>query len=125
MIYTALVLDDKSKNLLLNHLGHLIAIDWQTICHHMTINLGPPEKGPAKDLIGQIFEIQIDTFAQDNRVLAVGVSSECPSNNKIKHITVAINLSNGGKPKYSNDLKNWLPIEEDLVLSGVVQVCGD
>lgn len=122
MIYTALVLDEDSHNRLVEHFHSAAPLNWQRICHHMTINLGSSEDGPAADLVGQQFEIVAKTFAEDNRVVAVGVESSVPSKNKIKHITVAVNVNGGGKPKHSNELTNWTPLVQPIVLHGIVQV---
>lgn len=122
MSYTAIVLDSTSKKILLEFFQSTIPADWEKVCHHMTINLGTAECGPASDLVGQQFEIVVRTVAHDNRVIAVGVLSKCPSNNEIKHITVAVNVNGGGKAKHSNELTNWIPLNQQIVLRGVVQV---
>jgi len=123
-VYTALVLDEDSHAQLLKlFLFHpVVPLDWKIICHHMTINPGPAESGPAADLVGQQFEVVAKNFAEDNRVIAVAVESSVPSNNKIKHITVAVNVNGGGKSQHSNELTNWTPLVQPLVLRGVVQV---
>ena len=122
MSYTAVVLDAESKAKLLKYFDPVVPLDWERVCHHMTITLGGAENGPAAALVGQEFEIVVKTFAEDKRVFAVGVESECPSNNKIKHITVAVNVSGGGKAKHSNELTNWTPLVQPLVLRGTVEV---
>jgi len=120
MTYTALVLDEESHAKLIAQF--VAPSDWQTIAHHMTINLGNAEAGPAAHLVGQKFMFAATTVAQDERVIAVGVESIVPSNNKIKHITVAVNVNGGGKAKHSNELTNWTALVQPLVLRGVVQV---
>lgn len=121
MSYTALILDEDSKTRLFNHLNEVIPDGWEKICHHMTINLGLAENGPAADLIGQEFEVIATDLAIDHRVIAVRVESEVPSNNHIKHITVAVNTQ-GGKAKHSNELSNWKTLDQPIVMRGVVQV---
>ena len=122
MMYTALVLDAESRQRLVKYFHPVVPLDWERVCHHMTINLGSAESGPAADLVGQQFEVVAKTFAEDNRVVAVGVESPVPSKNAIKHITVAVNVNGGGKAKHSNELTNWTPLVQPLVLRGVVQV---
>ena len=39
--YSCVVLDEQSRNKLLNVLHDKIPVDWQIIAHHMTITLGP------------------------------------------------------------------------------------
>lgn len=120
MSYTALVLDEESHAKLVSQF--VVPSDWQKICHHMTINLGDAEAGPAAHLVGQEFEVTATTFGQDDRVVAVGVETSVPSSNKIKHITVAVNVNGGGKAKHSNELTNWTALAQPLVLRGVIQV---
>jgi hypothetical protein len=122
MSYTAVVLNAESKAKLLKYFDSGVPLDWERVCHHMTINLGGAENGPAAGLVGQEFEIVVKSFAEDKRVFAVGVESECPSNNKIKHITVAVNVNGGGKAKHSNELTIWTPLVQPLVLRGTVEV---
>lgn len=122
MTYTALVLDGESKAKLLAHFHPVVPLEWDRVCHHMTINLGGADNGPAAHLVGQEFEVKAITMAQDSRVFAVGVESEVPSKNARKHITVAVNVGGGGKAKHSNDLTEWVPLIEPLILRGVVTV---
>ena len=124
MTYTALVLDAESKAKLLAAFHQVVPLEWDRVCHHMTINLGNAEAGPAAHLVGQEFEVKVVTMAQDKRVFAVGVESEVPSKNARKHITVAVNVAGGGKAKHSNDLTEWVPLIEPLTLRGVVTVVG-
>ena len=53
-------------------------------------------------------------------IVAVGVSSPIPSKNEIKHITLAVNRKNGGKPFLSNKLKQWSPTNP-LTLKGIIK----
>ena len=128
MSYTALVLDEESQYKLLAQLrvwecGSLdICRSWEKVCHHMTINLGDAEDGPAANLVGQEFEVIATSVGYDNRVVAVGVESVVPSKNKIKHITVAVNVVGEGKAKHSNELTKWTPLDKSIVLRGVVRV---
>lgn len=116
--YTAVVLDGFSHNLLLKTFPP--PLGWEPIAHHMTINMGPAEKGPAAEWLGQMVDLTVKTLAQDNLVMAVGVDCIVPSSNQIKHITVAVNRKDGGKPFFSNKLNNWKPVKT-LDLRGTVQ----
>jgi hypothetical protein len=124
MTYTALVLDGESRAKLLDYFHKVVPLAWERVCHHMTINLGDADAGPAAHLVGQEFEVTVVTMAQDKRVFAAGVESECPSKNTRKHITYAVNVAGGGKAKHSNDLTEWVPVIEPLTLRGVVTVVG-
>lgn len=121
MSYTALVLDNESHNKLVN--AFKVPDGWEVVAHHMTINMGTPDKGPAESLIDQEAPLTVVSLAKDELVMAVGVDSPVPSNNQIKHITVAVNRADGGKPFLSNKLTNWQPTTP-MTLKGVVKQVG-
>ena len=123
-IYTALKLDEVSHEKLKNELMREIPEGWKIFCHHMTINLGDASQGPAADLVGKTISLKAIQLGKDEKVMAVKVETECPSTNVIKHVTVAVNFANGGKPKDSNDLKNWFDLERPINLTGFVTVIG-
>lgn len=125
-MYTAIVLDEKSKNKLKDKFSPFFNEDWKIVCHHMTINKGKASKTineNIKNMIGQKVEIEAVTLAFDEQVIAVGVITDMLSENKIKHITIAVNYKNHGKPSFSNNLTNWeaIPIIE---LSGIIEEVG-
>lgn len=121
-MYTALVLSEKSHKYLVSKLHKLIPEGWEIVAHHMTVNMGSISSGPcAKDtklLLNSLQSCVVSSWSMDERVLAVGVESTLPSNNTVKHITVAVNRAGGGKPFHSNELKDWKPIEEPFGLFG-------
>ena len=123
-IYTALKLDEKSHKRLKNALMSEIPEGWKLFCHHMTINLGDASVGPAADMVGETMGLTAVQLGKDDKVMAVRVVTDCPSNNKIKHVTVAVNFAGGGKPKDSNDLTNWVDLDSPIELTGVVTVIG-
>jgi hypothetical protein len=116
--YTAVVLDDKSRTALLKRLGNMIPEGWETIAHHMTINMGAIVPEFAK-FLGMNVDLNAEDFAADDKVMAVGVAG-MPTKNGKPHITLAVNRANGGKPMMSNQLTNWEKLSEPLVLSGKV-----
>ena len=124
--YSAVVLTEKSQNKLKDSLieAELLNSDnltgFKLYCHHMTINLGPIQFG-LEEKIGQPAEITVVSFAEDDKVKAVGVESDIPSKNAQKHITVAVNFGNGGKPFLSNKLTNWVPLENPIKLQGIIE----
>lgn len=121
--YTAVVLSPASRAQLLERLGIGNGLEmggWEIIAHHMTINMGSAEKGPAADMVGQTVNLMAHMFAEDDRVMAVAVKTEVPSVNETKHITIAVHRGNGGKPFNSNNLNDWKPISH-IPLIGVVQ----
>lgn len=120
-MYTALVLTPESELALRTNFRSVIPAGWDVKCHHMTINMSHAASGPAAALVGQTFPIEVVSLASDQNVIAVGVDTQCPSVNAVKHITVAVNTAGGGKPKHSNLLQKWSPLPSKLTLTGVVQ----
>ena len=118
MGYTSINLHPESQKRLVDYYnGNIqnIPEDWEIIAHHMTINMSSMAFGPLKDytmgelekLCNQDQELKVVSYAMDDKVMAVGVETELPSKNKIKHITVAVNREAGGKPFLSNQLTAW------------------
>ena len=118
-MYTAIVLDAKSHAKLAEVMRPHIPDGWDMICHHMTINMGRCEDGPANGKLDDTFTLKAISLAKDDKVIAVGVSTDCPSDNDIKHITVAVNRRGGGKPFHSNNLEIW-----NLIQGGGVELTG-
>lgn len=120
--YTCVLLNPESRRNLLEKLNignGLEMAGWEIIAHHMTINMGGAENGPAEDWLGNEVVLTATTFAENDKVMAVGVKSIVPSNNEIPHITIAVNRANGGKPFLSNKLTKWKPITP-ITLNGIV-----
>ena len=122
-MYTALVLNPQSHQQLIDHFREIIPSTWTLYGHHMTINMGNAESGPLmanKFNLDEESELTIISLAYDNKVIAVGVDTEVPSNNKVKHITLAVDRASGGKPFHSNQLTNWNPTSP-LKLRGIIE----
>jgi tRNA nucleotidyltransferase/poly(A) polymerase len=91
VLYTAVVLDDKSRAKLLQRLGNMIPEGWETIAHHMTINLGAI-KPEYRKFLGMTVAMDAVDFAADDKVMAVGVVIDgIPTINAKPHITLAVN----------------------------------
>lgn len=123
-MYTAVVLDYVSVARLKSSMN--IPPGWEAICHHMTINMGDFASGPAGPAgfsLGDEVELTVLSVASDNKVMAVGVQCAVPSKNSIKHITVAVNRTAGGKPFQSNQLTGWTPITP-ITLKGKIEECA-
>lgn len=116
--YSAVVLDEKSRQRLINRLKGEIPENWVIIAHHMTINLGQIDPNYEK-YIGMPIQLNVNSIAKDDKVMAVGVTGFY-SKNTHPHITIAINRQNGGKAMMSNNLTNWTPLKIQMVLRGVV-----
>ena len=122
MSYTAVVLNAEDQKKLINHFKELIPPQWKVYCHHMTTNLGKFEEGPVATSgfkLNDKVKIEVVSLAHDNLVIAVGVKCDVPSINAIKHITIAVNEKNGGKPFLSNKLTNWQPTTP-FILNGTI-----
>jgi hypothetical protein len=115
--YSAVILDDASKKKIINHLS--IPNDWKVINHHMTIKMGElPEN--MKNQLGNKVTLNVTKLGRSDKAIAVGVETSL-SQNAIPHITVAINAANGAKPKDSNAITEWVPLEESFSVSGRIE----
>jgi hypothetical protein len=120
-MYSALVLDDRSRFRLIEAFKDSIPADFDVVAHHMTITMGPLV-GPLNQLKGLEATATVTHFACDDKVCAVKVETEVPSKNKIKHITLGVNRNGGGKPKDSNNLTEWIPVRGNPIeLVGLIQ----
>lgn len=120
-MYTALLLDAPSQLALRNHFRSIIPANWDVKCHHMTVSMQRAASSPAAQMVGQEFDILVTSLAHDEKVMAVGIETLVPSANAVKHITIAVNIADGGKPKHSNELKNWSKLPTPITLKGTVQ----
>jgi hypothetical protein len=130
-MYSAVVLDEKSqlklsawaeKNVKVRGVRLPILVrdnGWKMYCHHMTIKFsGTPDF--VKPYLNTDQTLEVTHVGIGDKVVAVRVAG-FPSNNKIPHITVAVNVRDGGKPVMSNEIKDWTTIPKDLKLKGVVK----
>lgn len=117
--YSAVVLDEPSKQKLINRFKNLIPDEYEIIAHHMTINMGEIDQEYEK-YIGFPVRLKVEDFGIDDKVAAVGVSG-FPSKNEKPHITLAVNRKEGGKPVMSNELNNWYNIKKPIHLKGKVE----
>ena len=116
--YSAVVLDENSRERLINRFKNVIPEDWSIIADHMTINLGEIDPEYQKYL-GLPIRLAVEDIAMDDKVIAVGVSG-FKTNNAKAHITLAVNRTNGGKPVMSNNLTNWEKLRRPLLLRGKI-----
>lgn len=121
--YTAVVLDEDDRQNLIKRFIHLIPKGWDIIAHHMTINMGDAQAGGLIDeqQLGEDAFLTINSVAGNDKVLAVGVETDVPSKNDKKHITLAVNKEEGGKPVMSNHLEDWEPLPDQFEVSGTIQ----
>lgn len=117
VLYSAVVLDNRSKNELLSYVEESIPEGWNIIAHHMTIVFGKGLPNDLKADLGTTKELVAYELGISNMAIAVKVKGYFSTNEK-PHITIAIN-PNGGKAVMSNDITYWLPIKP-INVSGVV-----
>jgi hypothetical protein len=120
--YSAVVLDNKSHDLLKNEFIRQIPDNWDYIGHHMTIKMGELDE-TRKSRIGELVELLVTHIGKDDRVMAVRVNDNNLSDNAIPHITLAVNRKGGGKPFHSNKIadENWKPVANRFKITGTIQ----
>jgi hypothetical protein len=120
VIYSAVVLDDKSRSKLLAEFNDKIPEDWKIIAHHMTIAFAQGVDAVDRaDDINKNVDIKVIKLGISDKAIAVQVKG-FPSTNKIPHITLAVNDKEGGKPVMSNNIKKWINVK-NVVLKGKVK----
>jgi hypothetical protein len=115
VLYSAVVLDQASKNKLLDMVGDKIPDGWKIFAHHMTIVFG---KGVTnKEDLGKNIVLTVTNLGLSDMAMAVRVNGY-ETTNAIPHITIAIN-PDGGKPVMSNQITKWQNIKP-FTIQGVV-----
>ena len=119
--YSAVVLDEKSRQRLIEKFGEFIPEGWDVIADHMTINLGEidPKYEKYLELPIQI-KLSVNDIAMDDMVVAVGVTG-FESKNPKPHITLAVNRRGGGKSSMSNKLSDWKKLKRPFYVTGKVK----
>ena len=114
ILYSAIVLDEKSTNKLLSELENYIPKSWKKFAHHMTVLFGGAL--PKKEDLDKTITLTATDIGATDMAIAVKVSGYA-SFQKVPHITLAVN-PNGGKPVMSNNITNWKPIKP-ITLTGI------
>jgi len=136
-MYSAILLDEKSQltlsawadnNIKINAVRLPIVVrdnGWKMICHHMTIKFGgTPEfakkylEEPLKSTTEQ--KLEVTHYGVSDKAVAVRVVG-FHSENKIPHITVAVNAKGGGEAVDSNKITEWFSVEKGPTLKGQVK----
>lgn len=130
-MYSAIVLDEKSHQKLVDWANENIKVGgvrlpilveregWEMVCHHMTIKFpGTPEF--VKPYLDSVQKLEVISLGVTDKVIAVRVVG-FHSENKIPHITVAVNVKNGGKAMMSNQIKVWTSVVPAIKLTGIVK----
>lgn len=117
VLFSAVVLDQASKNKLLEFVGNKIPQGWRVYAHHMTINMGPLKD---KTDVGKNVVITAIGLGLSDKAMAIKVEGY-PSKNAIPHVTVAVN-PDGGKPVMSNDITKWQDIKQFNLMGTVTEI---
>lgn len=116
--WNAVVLDDTSRNSLINQYKSQIPKGWEIIAHHQTIGFGVVDES----LMGTPVELKVIAVGLSDKAFAVKVKGyEGKTNNAFPHVTIAINRVNGATPKDSNVIENWTPELNGINLTGTIQ----
>lgn len=121
MPYTAVVLDEVSRNRVLKIVHEKVGIpgDWHVKAHHMTIETKSIDKTAVHDRADEIVEMLVTHIGTDSGIVAVRVTCDnVPSKNAIKHVTVA--HMDGVKPVKSNDISDWAEISM-FTIQGIIK----
>ena len=128
-MYLAVVLDEKSSK----ELESCIPSDfreWKVYCHHMTICMGSNSKGKYNWEVGEEVELEVVSMGKTGwKGGALAAMVRIPEGKRIKnaipHVTMAVDVDNGGKPVMSNKIKDWQgPIRKGgLTVRGIVSLC--
>lgn len=119
-LYTAVILDDYTRENLTQefYLPYGINNEWKWYAHHMTINMGEA-KPIIKQFLGTKQILVVTHIGKSNECIALKVKG-FKSYNDIPHVTLAVNVKNGGRPVMSNMITDWKPLEVKYGLSGIV-----
>jgi len=104
VIYSGVMLDGQSKTSLIQQFASKLPEGWKTFAHHMTTTFGKPLEN--REDIGQEIELTAYELGVSDMAIAVKVEGY-PTTNKTPHITIAVNVAEGGKPVMSNDITDW------------------
>jgi hypothetical protein len=136
--YSAVVIDEKEKQRLLNELELNIPEGWEIITHHMTIKMGELPKELKTFLYTPIKMKVVEIGDLEDMVLAIKVEviQDSPASKaliqymsenygfkghpKFSHITIAVNREKGAKPFQSNEINNFEKINKQLYITGTI-----
>lgn len=120
LIWCAVILDDRSKNILKKEFPNYYPDGWTEKTHHMTINPFKPLDNQLDS--GKDINLMVSYVGFSNQATAVKVVGyKGQTYNNFPHITLAVNELDGGKSKDSNYIKNWKPVTKHIILSGTIK----
>jgi predicted kinase len=117
VLYSAVVLDNASKNKLIDRFALEIPENWKIIAHHMTITMGELKD---KTDLGKEVVLKVTKVGLSDMAMAVQVEGYT-TKNAIPHVTLAVN-PDGGKPVMSNDIKKWQDVKTFNIIGVVTEI---
>lgn len=130
-MYTAVVLEPGDQEYLREFCERFQLPSWERKCHHMTFYLGNVKDEHAQH-IDKAFLLTVDAVGKSDKAVALRVSHihQCSQHpfvrivleKAVPHVTLLVNTLGGGKAKDSNDITEWEPLDEDIVLQGRLKV---
>ena len=128
ILYIALEVEINDKIKLISKFSTYVPTENWTprfICDHMTLafhtNLTEDIISFAKENEGKKFNYTINKIGISEKAIAFGIITDVPSVNKNKHITLAINKNENGKPVDSNFINFWQNIDA-IELTGTIVI---
>jgi predicted kinase len=119
ILYSGVILDEKSKGKLLTAFGYKIPDGWKEFAHHMTIAFKAGLPAEYKDDLGKIVNLTATHVGVSDTNVAVKIAGYA-SELELPHITLAVDTENGGKPAMSKEITNWVKLDSYIGLAGVV-----
>jgi predicted kinase len=118
VLYSCVLLDEASKNVVLHNLKRYIPEGWKIFAHHMTINMGALKQ---KELLGTEQFLKVTQVGFSDMAMAIKVKTNIETKNAFPHVTVAIN-PDGGKPVMSNEITKWQDVTPFILLGKVTEI---
>jgi predicted kinase len=118
VLYSCVLLDEASKNVVLHNLKRYIPEGWKIFAHHMTINMGALKQ---KELLGTEQFLKVTQVGLSDMAMAIKVKTKIETKNAFPHVTVAIN-PDGGKPVMSNEITKWQDVTPFILLGKVTEI---
>ena len=98
-----------------------LPLTWKVYAHHCTLGMGnaPDDVRPSLGVKYDIMASEIGAF--DDRVIALRIAPVrgFDFGGRVPHITLAVNIRAGAKPKDSNEIKKWDRLRSPIVLKTV------
>lgn len=69
---------------------------------------------------GETFELRATTVGYTDHCFAMGIATDIPVFSGVPHATLLVNNTNGGEAWENRVIKNWMPLDREIILRGVV-----